>query len=118
MNAFDVRVYAIRRRASRRPFEVRWHAAGRPWSRSFSMHALADGFRAELVAAARRGAAFSPATGHPASWAAAAPATVTWLGHAAGYAAVKWPQSAAHTRAGIADALATITPALTFDRPG
>jgi integrase len=119
MNAFDVRVYAIRRRTDRRrPFEVRWHAAGRAWSRSFTTQALADGFRAELVAAARRGVRFSPATGHPASWAAAAPAAMTWLAHAAGYATAKWPQVAAHTRAGIADALATITPALTLDGPG
>ena len=38
---------------------------------------------------------------------------VTWLEHAAGYAAVKWPHLAPHSRAGVADALATITPALT-----
>jgi hypothetical protein len=31
---------------------------------------------------------------------------------------MKWPQVAAHTRAGIADAPATITPALTTDAPG
>jgi hypothetical protein len=37
---------------------------------------------------------------------------VTWHEHAIAYAAVKWPHAAAHTRAGIADALATITPAL------
>ena len=42
----------------------------------------------------------------------AAPATISWLEHAAAYAAMKWPLAAAHTRAGIADALATITPAL------
>jgi hypothetical protein len=41
-----------------------------------------------------------------------APATISWLEHAAAYAAMKWPLAAAHTRAGIADALATITPAL------
>jgi hypothetical protein len=38
--------------------------------------------------------------------------TVTWLEHASRYATMKWPQVAAHTRAGIADALATITPAV------
>jgi hypothetical protein len=37
---------------------------------------------------------------------------MSWLEHAAAYAAMKWPLAAAHTRAGIADALATITPAL------
>ena len=119
MNAFDVRIYAIRRRPDRRrKFEVRWHAAGRAWSRSFTTRALADGFRAELVRAARRGAEFGPAAGLPVSWAAAAPVPVTWHEHAAGYAAMKWPDVAAHTRAGIADALATVTPALSQDAAG
>lgn len=39
-------------------------------------------------------------------------ATTSWLEHEAAYAGMKWPLAAAHTRAGIADALATITPAL------
>jgi hypothetical protein len=56
MNTFDVRIYAIRRGPDRRrPFEVRWHAAARAWYRSFTTRALADGYRAELVRAARTG---------------------------------------------------------------
>ena len=63
VNVFDVRVYAIRRRGNRRrPFEVRWHAAGRAWSRSFITGGLADSYRAELVRAARKGQEFSPGT--------------------------------------------------------
>ena len=113
MSAFDVRVHAIRRRPDRRrPFEVRWHAGGRARSRSFITRGLADSYRAELVRAARKGLDFSPGTGEPASWAAPEAATISWLEHAAAYAAMKWPLAAAHTRAGIADALATITPAL------
>src|ERR1700684_3339346 len=113
MNAVDVRIHAIRRRPERRrPFEVRWHAAGRARSRSFITRGLADSYRAELVRAARKGRDFSPGTGEPASWAAPEAATISWLEHAAAYAAMKWPLAAAHTRAGIADALATITPAL------
>jgi len=53
-----------------------------------------------------------PGTGEPASWAAPEAATISWLEHAAAYAAMKWPLAAACTRAGIADALAAITPAL------
>ena len=121
MSAFDVRIHAIRRRPDRRrPFEVRWHAAGRTRSRSFITRGLADSYRAELIRAARKGLDFSPGTGEPASWAAPEPATISWLEHAAAYAAMKWPLAAAHTRAGIADALATITPALLTlgrDRP-
>ena len=113
MSAFDVRIHAIRRRPDRRrPFEVRWHAAGRARSRSFITRGLADSYRAELIRAARKGLDFSPGTGEPASWAAPEAATISWLEHAAAYAAMKWPLAAAHSRAGIADALATITPAL------
>ena len=113
MSAFDVRIHAIRRRPDRRrPFEVRWHAGGRARSRSFITRGLADSYRAELIRAARKGLDFSPGTGEPASWAAPEAATISWLEHAAAYAAMKWPLAAACTRAGIADALATITPAL------
>ena len=58
MNAFDVRIYTIRRRKDRRrPYEVRWQAAGRARSKSFNTRAMADSYRAELVRAARRGLA-------------------------------------------------------------
>jgi hypothetical protein len=43
--------------------------------------------------------------------------TVTWY-HAAAYAAMKWPALAAHSRASVAEALATVTPALTRATPG
>ena len=69
MNRFDVSVYAIRRRAGRRrPFEVRWQAAGRSRSKSFITRKLADSYRAELVRAARTGLEFDPLTGEPAAW--------------------------------------------------
>jgi hypothetical protein len=114
VHTFNVRIYAIRRRRNgRRPFEVRWHAAGRARSRSFTTRGLADSYRAELVRAASHGLEFDTATGEPARRAAREAAGVSWHEHAAAYAAMKWPRVAAHTRAGIADALATITPALT-----
>jgi hypothetical protein len=63
VNRFDVSVYAIRRRAGRRrPFEVRWRAAGRSRSKSFITRRLADSYRAELVRAARTGLKFDPLT--------------------------------------------------------
>lgn len=114
MNAFDVRIYAIRRRRDRRrPFEVRWRVAGQAKSRSFITRALADSYRAELVRAARHGLEFDPATGEPASWAVPEPPATTWYQLAVAYAQVKWPRLAPHSRASLADALATITPALT-----
>lgn len=66
MNRFDVSVHAIRRRPGRRrPFEVRWRAAGRSRSKSFITRKLADSYRAELVGAARMGLDFDPLTGEP-----------------------------------------------------
>ncbi|MGH3189203.1 MAG: tyrosine-type recombinase/integrase [Streptosporangiaceae bacterium] len=113
MNRFDVSVYAIRRRAGRRrPFEVRWRAAGRSRSRSFLTRRLADGYRAELVRAARMGLEFDPLTGEPAAWILPEPSAVTWYQEASAYAVMKWPSLAAHSRASLADALATVTPVL------
>ena len=38
---------------------------------------------------------------------------MTWYQHAVAYADMKWPSLAAHSRASMAEALATLTPALT-----
>jgi len=117
LNKFDVSVHAIRRRLGRRkPFEVRWRAAGRSKSKSFITRKLADSYRAELVRAARMGLDFDPLTGEPAAWNLPEPAIVTWYEEAAAYAVMKWPSLAAHSRASLAEALATVTPVLT--RPG
>jgi hypothetical protein len=117
VNRFDVSVYAIRRRAGRRrPFEVRWQGAGRSRSKSFITRRLADSYRAELIRAARTGLDFDPLTGEPAAWNLPEPATVTWYQEAITYAAMKWPSLAAHSRASVAEALATVTSALI--RPG
>ena len=118
MNRFDVVVYTIRRRRGRRrPFEIRWRAAGRARSKSFITRALADSYRAELIRAARKGLEFDQQTGEPVLWADPEPVTVTWYQHAAAYAAMKWPALAAHSRASVAEALATVTPALTRAAP-
>ena len=114
MNRFDVSVHAIRRRAGRRrPFEVRWQAAGRSRSKSFTTKKLADSYRAELVRAARMGLDFDPLTGEPTAWDLPEPAIVTWYEEATAYAVMKWPSLAAHARASLAEALATVTPVLT-----
>ena len=114
MNAFDVRIYTIRRRKGRRrPFQVRWQAAGQTRSKSFPTRGLADSYRAELVRAARQGLEFDPATGEPLLWAVPGPAATTWLEHAVAYTDMKWPLLAPHSRASLADAPATVTPALT-----
>ena len=52
-------------------------------------------------------------TGEPESWAVPGPEPVTSYRHAVAYAEMKWPHLAPHSRASLADALATVTPLLT-----
>jgi hypothetical protein len=95
MNAFDIRIQAIRRRPDRRrPFEVRWHAAGRARSRSFITRGLADSYRAELVRAARKGLEFDLATGEPVLWGIVPVPGITWYQHAVAFVDMKWPHLA------------------------
>lgn len=82
-------------------------------SRSFITRGLADSYRAELVRAARRGLEFDPATGEPLLWTASEPVPITWYQHAVADADMKWPHLAAHSRASMAEAPATVTPELT-----
>jgi integrase len=58
------------------------------------------------------GLEFDPLTGEPTACNVPEPAIVTWYQEATAYAAMKWPALAAHSRASLADALATVTPAL------
>jgi len=91
VRSFDIRIHAIRHRRNRRPFEVRWHAAGRIWSKSLIARGLADSYRALLVRAARRGVAFDPGT-RGASMLGRQPAShQSWYRYAVGYTAMKWP---------------------------
>jgi hypothetical protein len=59
---------------------------------------------------------FDPLTGEPTAWNLPEPAIVTWYEEATAYAVMKWPSLAAHSRASLAESLATVTPVLT--RPG
>jgi hypothetical protein len=45
----------------------------------------------------RKGLEFSPVTGEPVQWAAAAVPAVTWHAHAMAHAAMKWPSLSAHS---------------------
>jgi integrase len=62
------------------------------------------------------GLEFDPLTGEPTAWNLPEPPIVTWYQEAAAYAVMKWPSLAAHSRASLAEGLATVTPVLT--RPG
>ena len=110
----------IRKRTDRkRPFELRWEVAGLPKSKSFTTRTLADNHRAKLMAAARAGEEFETVTGEPLSWIKVEEAPkerpITWFAHSCAYIEMKWPHIAARNRVSLADALATVTPALVVE---
>lgn len=117
MRSYDVRIHAISLRQRKLPYEVRWRVGNRPFSKSFATKALADSFRAELLAAARAGEPFDVETGMP-ERVALRPAGPSWLEHAVAYTDMKWRRVSPNSRTSIADALATVTPALMRPRRG
>ena len=74
-------------------------------------------FRAELLAAARKGEAFNPATGEPVSW-QRVEAGVSWYDFASAYVDMKWENGSAKYRRAIAQALASATSAMLADGRG
>ncbi|MEV0275197.1 site-specific integrase [Streptomyces sp. NPDC050610] len=119
MLTYDVQIWSIRKRASRpkTPYQLRWRVGPYPFSKSYKIKAQADGRRTELLTALRKREQFDTETGLPASEVLAQKVT-TWYAHAREYAAMKWPTASAKHRAGIADALATVTPRLVKDTRG
>ncbi|GHG37195.1 hypothetical protein [Streptomyces zaomyceticus] len=96
----------------RKPFEVRWTVNGRERSESFITKGLAESRRAKLMTAARDGEAFDEQTGLPASEIRAMRQRTTWYDLAHAYIDERWDRTPGNTRRTLADALATITPAL------
>jgi integrase len=108
----DVNIWKIAvRKNRRRGHGVRWSVAGNEFSKWFTTHALADNYRAGLLRAIRQGEAFDTDSGQPKS-VTREQQSVTWFDLACRFTDMKWPRLAAKSRMSIADALATITPAL------
>jgi integrase len=112
LSTYDVRMWAIRKRQRRMPYQVRWSVAGRMFAESFGTKALAESFRSQLISATRSGEPFDEVTGLPESRAR----DVGWLDHAISYVDVKWPRAAAKSRKSTAEALTTVTLALVVGR--
>lgn len=111
--SYDVRVWAISRYQGKRgtTYTVRWAVGGKRHQRTFSTHKPAEGFRAELLVAARDGVPFAVSEGLPRTL-RAPQQTRTWLDHAMEYVSIKWPGASPRHRRGIAEALTDITMAL------
>ncbi|WP_326023090.1 tyrosine-type recombinase/integrase [Streptomyces endophyticus] len=111
--SYKVRFWEIRERVDRRKgFEVRWTVDSREKSESFLTKGLAESRRAKLMTAARDGEPFDPRTGLPASELRALKQRTTWYVLAREYIEQRWDRTPGPTRRTLADALATITPAL------
>jgi integrase len=82
----------------------------------FKTSALADSFRSQLLTAARQGEASNTKSGLPVSM-SRQEHTASWYEFACAYVDMKWPDAAGKSRMGIADTLATATPALLAASP-
>lgn len=115
---YDVKIWAIRKRDStRKPYQVRWGTGSRPHSESFKTLGLAESRRAQLITATRAGEPFDVESGLPKSL-FAKERDISWYEHARNYIAMKWDHSPASTRRTLAEAMATVTPALVKDTKG
>jgi len=110
---YDARVYRTEVYKGRQvtTYWVRWRVGGRLWKEAFRTVAQADSFRSTLLTAARKGEAFSMATGRPTAW-EREKAQTTWYEFACAYTDMKWKQASAKYRKDIARALTAATPAM------
>ena len=116
--SYDVRFWKIEVRAGRlSPYRVHWIVAGQRFTQSFTIRALADSFRAQLITAATKGEAFDTETGLPLSLLRTR-TDVSLLEHAREYAAFAWNNVAAKSRVSILETLARVLPVVTRDLPG
>jgi integrase len=116
--SFDIKIWAIRERADRqRGVELRWKVGEKSHSATFETKTLADNRRAELMVAVQRGEAFDTETGLPVSE-LREHREVSWYQHARNYIEMKWQDAPAKTCRTLAEAMATVTPALVRDTRG
>src|SRR5580692_5452151 len=120
MDSYDVRFWDTKKiadNASGGRYRVRWAVNGQEHCKSFKNKTLADGFLDNLKDAARDRRPFSPRTGLP----AAEPPDgeqVTWYENARSYAEAKWGNLAPVSRRSVAEALVTVTIALSAKEKG
>ncbi|WP_416972429.1 tyrosine-type recombinase/integrase [Streptomyces sp. 4F14] len=115
--SYTVKIWAIRKRDYRKPYQLRWKVGIRPHSESFLTQGLADSRRAQLITAAREGEPFDVETGLPKSMVTQT-RDISWYEHARDYIEMKWDSAPGNTRRTLAEAMATVTPAFVKDTKG
>src|SRR6266513_1012041 len=116
---YDARVYRteVYKGKKTTTYHVRWKVGGKLWRDGFRTAAQADSFRSALMTAARKGEAFSLATGRPTAW-ERAKADTSWYEFACAYVDMKWKQASAKYRKDISRALTAATPAMLIEARG
>jgi integrase len=119
MDSYDVRFWDIKKlgNGTTARYRVRWAVDGREHCKSFKARPLADGFLTDLKDAVRDRRPFSPRTGLPGAETTEGE-MITWYEHARAYTETKWPNLAPVSRRSVAEALVTVTIALTAKEPG
>jgi integrase len=116
--SYDVRFWKIEERPGRRaPWRVHWKVAGHRFSKTFVTNALAESFRAELIAAARGGQSFDIDTGLPQSI-LRRDRDVSCYQHAQEFVRATWPAAAAKSRVSVLETLSVAQSFLTRDLAG
>ena len=108
---YDVRIWQIEPYKGQRgtTYKVVWIVAGRRWKETYKTVALAESFRSNLLAAARKGEAFDVESGRPVSMARTS-RDMSWYEFACKFVDMKWPRVAATTRRTHAEAMTALTP--------
>ena len=119
MDSYDVRFWDIKKlgNGTAARYRVRWAVDGREHCKSFKARPLADGFLTDLKDAVRDRRPFNPSTGLPGAETTEGE-MITWYEHARAYAEAKWQNLAPVSRRSVAEALVTVTTALTTKEPG
>ncbi|WP_030773697.1 tyrosine-type recombinase/integrase [Streptomyces sp. NRRL F-2664] len=115
--SYTVRIWSIRKRPYRKPYQLRWQVGTKPHSESFLTLGLAESRRAQFITAAREGEPWDAESGLPKSLLQKAK-DISWYEHARRYVEMKWQHSPASTRRNLAEAMATVTLALVKDTRG
>jgi integrase len=119
MESYDIRFWDIKKlgNGTGARYRVRWAVDGREHCKSFKARPLADGFLTKLKDAVRDGQPFNPRTGLPEAE-VTEEELISWYAHARAYTEVKWANLAPVSPWSVAEALVTVTIALSEKEPG